>query len=387
MSSIHLSFSVETECGSDVGSADVERSQISIASLLIWAPGKHVLEGWNCFLRANDGPYVAYGYLRLADDPMLQFALHQFNASSYFITFRAKHQPSPNCTLVISTPHIPQRGTAATTPTPKCKSKATPVDPDVIASAIVALPERKDRQHSEPHNDGDPFSLERVEDLANRRIIFTDGDTTIAVDGEHLLDLVTSKAAAATALDDIVLECDYGSIRLTTEVWATAALRNNIFTSDFIRLIIGMCSSFKKYPNALKHLHQSPLWMKIKLYLSDLLRFSFDEGARDRLETDFNARYYLTNAYFTADEAQLVLHFPSGLGLTFEQLLEVLMKQKIDQSKAGNSRDFSLCTSHDLAPVVKEVFGIRKGFEDEKTFVMASKAFEKEWKAKMKCNK
>ncbi|KAI9004621.1 hypothetical protein BC832DRAFT_592565 [Gaertneriomyces semiglobifer] len=384
MSTIHLAFSVETESGNDVGSAYVERSKISIASLLIWAPGSHDLEGWNCFLRPGDGPYATYGYLRLADDPMLQFALRQFNASLYFITFRAKHHPSPNSTPVIFTPHIPRCGTPASTPALKRKSKATPVDPDIIASA--ALPERKDRQ-SESQNDGDPFSLEELDDPANRRIIFKDGDTVIAVDGEHLLEFVKSKAAAGTALNDIVLECDYGSIQLTTDVWTTALLRNNNFTADFIQLFIGMCSNFKKYPDALKHLHQSPLWMKIKLYLSDLLRFGSDEGARDRLETDFNAKFYLTNAYFTTDEAQLILNFPSGSGLTFEQLLEVLMKKKVDQSKAGTSKDFYLCTSHDLAPVVKDVFGIRKGFDEEKAFVIASKAFQKEWKAKMKRNK
>ncbi|KAI9097174.1 hypothetical protein DFS34DRAFT_649984 [Phlyctochytrium arcticum] len=148
-----------------------------------------------------------------------------------------------------------------------------------------------------------------------------------------------------------------------------------------------MCSNLKKYSDALKHLQRSPLWMKIKLYLSDLVRFGSDEAARDRLETDFTARFYLTNAYFTADEAQFVLSFPSDSGLTIEQLLEVLMKNKVDQSKAGNSRDFNLCTSHDLAPIVRHVFGIRKGFEEEKTFVMASKVFDKKWKAEMKRNK
>ncbi|KAJ3047809.1 hypothetical protein HK097_011150 [Rhizophlyctis rosea] len=336
---VHLHFSVETEFGNEIGTVEAGKSEITLSFLRISAPGTYDLQEWNCFIRAGDGPHTKYGYLKVLEEPMLQFALDHFNASAYFVTFHESDQPSPNRTPIISTPHTPRDQSASSTPKSKGK-RSTPVDPDVVASAIAAL------NVSKPSNQIDPFSQEDVTELGSRRIMIKNGPTVIAVDGEYLLEFVKS-----------------------------------------LSLFIDMCSNLKKYSDALKDFHKSPLWMKVKLYLSDLLRFGSDQDARNRLETDFTAKFYLTNVYFTTDEVNFLLSFPSGSGLTFEQVLEVLMKDKMNQSRAGNSRDFDLCTSHDLAPVVRDVFGIRKGFEEEKIFISASKAFQKEWKAKAKRNK
>ncbi|KAJ3274557.1 hypothetical protein HK104_004042 [Borealophlyctis nickersoniae] len=82
-----------------------------------------------------------------------------------------------------------------------------------------------------------------------------------------------------------------------------------------------------------------------------------------------------------------MMSFPTVSGLTFEETVQVMMRNKMDQARAGESRNFEVCTSHDLAPLVKEVFGIPKGFQEEKVFVAGLKAFNKTWKKQKKQKK
>lgn len=60
------------------------------------------------------------------------------------------------------------------------------------------------------------------------------------------------------------------------------------------------------------------------------------------------------------------------------------MTEKMKGEKEDGRRDFGVCTSHDLAPIVARVFAIPKGFDEEKAFRAAYKAFEKEWRKKTK---
>ncbi|KAI8920896.1 hypothetical protein DFJ77DRAFT_506523 [Powellomyces hirtus] len=136
-----------------------------------------------------------------------------------------------------------------------------------------------------------------------------------------------------------------------------------------------MSENTKEHELALRTLRADPkLQMRLKLYLNDLLNFNKDSDAQVRLESDPAASYYLGSAYFSTEQIQYLLKFPSARsGITFQQCLEGKMTEKVIASGQGRSRDYHVCTSHDLAPCVQSVFNIQKGFQEEKAFREALK--------------
>lgn len=147
---------------------------------------------------------------------------------------------------------------------------------------------------------------------------------------------------------------------------------------QFISLVVDMCSHFRAIENAHSRLKENPdLCDRIRFFLADLMTFGADEEAQARLEADLSAPFYMSSTYFTAEEAELLLDFPTSSGLSFRQNLEVLIGEKMGQAALGAARDCGLCTAHDIAPVVREVFRINKGFNETKKFQAAQKAFVK----------
>jgi hypothetical protein len=126
------------------------------------------------------------------------------------------------------------------------------------------------------------------------------------------------------------------------------------------------------------------LWNRLLVFLNDLQTFSNDEDARSRLEYEPQAKLYISSAYFTSDEVEMLLNFPSGTGLTLEQTLQFTMEEKMKAAAAGSSRNYEVCTSHDLAPVVSSLFEVRKGFREERVFKEYLKTFNKQWRKRMK---
>jgi len=100
------------------------------------------------------------------------------------------------------------------------------------------------------------------------------------------------------------------------------------------------------YENELKKLHSTALFLKIKIFLNDLLIMSDNKDAEMRLHTDQAGVFYFSKVYFDEKEIETILNFPTASGLSVSKLLELLLSQKID-----------LCSSHDLAPLVQEIFG------------------------------
>jgi hypothetical protein len=150
---------------------------------------------------------------------------------------------------------------------------------------------------------------------------------------------------------------------------------------QFISLFVDMCSHFRTIENAHSRLKgNTDLYDRIRFFLADLMTFGTDEEAQTRLEADFSAPFYMSSTYFTAEEAELLLDFPTSSGLSFRQNLEVLIGEKMGQAAIGSARDYGLCTAHDIAPVVRDVFRINKGFQETKNFQAAQKAFVKKIK-------
>lgn len=108
----------------------------------------------------------------------------------------------------------------------------------------------------------------------------------------------------------------------------------------------------------LQKLHSNDeLFYKIKIFVNDLLTFSDSEDARSRLEKDPMAKFFFSNVYFSEKDIKYLLEFPTASGLSVSKLLSVELSNK-----------HQVCSSHELAPLLQEIFGIQKSFQKEKHF-------------------
>ena len=112
--------------------------------------------------------------------------------------------------------------------------------------------------------------------------------------------------------------------------------------------------------------------MKIKIFVSDLLSFESKESSQKRLET--GQMFYMSEFHFADEERELILNFPTRNGLLFFEYMKFKFQEK---ANAGNTE---ICAAHDIAPAFLKIFGIQKGFTEEKIFKTAQKAFEKNYK-------
>src|SRR5436305_436511 len=125
------------------------------------------------------------------------------------------------------------------------------------------------------------------------------------------------------------------------------------------------------YEIELKKLHEEnkSLFYKIQIFINDLLTLGSSENARSRLEENPTAKLFFSDVYFSEEEIEYLLDFPTTSGLPVSKLLDVALSNKIDSHQ--------LCSSHDLAPLIQQVFNVRKGFQKEKDFKNNLKIFEK----------
>ena len=111
----------------------------------------------------------------------------------------------------------------------------------------------------------------------------------------------------------------------------------------------------------LKKLHDNTdLWTRVKIYHRDLKTFSSNVAACTRL-SNTHQPLCMSECYFSDDERQFLLGFPTLLSVS-EGVLD------------------GICTSHDLAPIIENAFGLRKGYELNPEFRRAFKQFQKRTK-------
>lgn len=118
---------------------------------------------------------------------------------------------------------------------------------------------------------------------------------------------------------------------------------------------------------------KSELWNKLKLFHSDLMSFGQNLDARLRLESDPMAFCFMSTAYFTESEIEYLLSFPTACGSSCRAFLDELIRTKIEK----NSKNATLCTSHDLAPNIAKLYGIINGYAKDKKFKQFCKVFVK----------
>lgn len=128
--------------------------------------------------------------------------------------------------------------------------------------------------------------------------------------------------------------------------------------------VLGICPN----NDSIRSLHSNQsLWNYVKLYHFDLIHYGKDKLSQARLELDPERMFYMTSAYFSDKDIELLLAFPTSCGGSFESTMKSTVDRKM---RAGGF----VCSSHDLAPIVAEVFNIRKGYANDKLFIAFMKA-------------
>ena len=120
---------------------------------------------------------------------------------------------------------------------------------------------------------------------------------------------------------------------------------------------------------ALNELHSNnDLLLRLKIYHYDLMHFNKDKS-NIRLSTTHHP-FSMSDCYFSDNVRQFLLTFPTSDGLTLQTALNTHINNKLNTSE-----NTLMCTSHDIAPIIQEVFVIKKGYELERVFIKELKRF------------
>lgn len=161
-------------------------------------------------------------------------------------------------------------------------------------------------------------------------------------------------------VSEVAWEC----VQLTQVVWNRCLFRGNASADTFMDYVATGFKNLYGLGEKLKELHNNrDLWLRLKCFHYDLKHF---EDGQSRLQ-DYGGEFYLSNRYFQSEELEYLLSFPTASGATARQSLSALFQSKGQFSE--------VCTSHDLAPAIEKIYGIRKGFETEKGFKAFFKSF------------
>lgn len=118
----------------------------------------------------------------------------------------------------------------------------------------------------------------------------------------------------------------------------------------------------------------------IQFWIADMLAFSSNEQARERLQVpvDDGALPFFNQVYYTSSQAQFLAQQVMPNGDLLENALQELLH---DKAKHGATE---LCTSYDLAPFFREAFDISSNFHKNARFKQDYKMFEKQWTKQQK---
>eukprot|EP01031_Cornospumella_fuschlensis_P029172 gene29172-35205_t len=186
----------------------------------------------------------------------------------------------------------------------------------------------------------------------------------LCVPAGNLLQVIKGEAERGISPFDVAFKAnELEEVKLTKDVWINCLLRRNPKADLFLEYVVDGFRNLFILGEKLKELRSNKdLWLRLKCFHHDLMHFDKSQG---RLQ-DFGGEFYMSHRYFSSEELRYLLDFPTASGASARQCLQLFF-----QSKSG----FAVCTSHDLAPIVEKVYGIRKGYEEEKAFQTYFKKF------------
>eukprot|EP00597_Dinobryon_sp_UTEXLB2267_P003417 CAMPEP_0170065988 /NCGR_PEP_ID=MMETSP0019_2-20121128/5852_1 /TAXON_ID=98059 /ORGANISM="Dinobryon sp., Strain UTEXLB2267" /LENGTH=320 /DNA_ID=CAMNT_0010272961 /DNA_START=71 /DNA_END=1033 /DNA_ORIENTATION=+ len=215
----------------------------------------------------------------------------------------------------------------------------------------------------------EPFNQFRVSDMDLDHVVVIQNSVDVHaprlfLHAESLLKTVQVDAEKGISPFNFIVRAEdknsmLQEVKLTRQVWMKCLLRGNPRADMFLDYIAAGFENLFMLGDKLKELHSNTdLWLRLKCFHYDLRHFN--EPAKSRLE-NYGGEYYMSNRYFSEEELNYLLMFPTASGATARESLQALFTSK---SNIGE-----VCSSHDLAPAVENIYGIRKGFEKEKNFV------------------
>ena len=234
---------------------------------------------------------------------------------------------------------------------------------------------------SEPLSDGsrriELFTSDNIEDLDPKELVYlpkdgSSGFELVLIHSSHLYGRLKTKLYEGIHPYAIEVTIDNDTkVTLSKRIWTQFLVRGKHHTVDkYLDLMATLLGNLGALEEKMKELHANDdLWGRVKIFHYDLMNFSGKESSQQRLNL-YYSDYFMSSVYFSEEERQYLLDFPTSSGLCVKDILMIAFSDK--GKEAG-----VLCTSHDIAPVVASVFGIRKAYEKKKKFQNALNSFEK----------
>jgi hypothetical protein len=243
-------------------------------------------------------------------------------------------------------------------------------------------------------NEFEPFSERCISSFSECDIIAIPSSTSeskgsaILTSWRNLLAYIKSELAKGVQVYDISVTAasSDGDLQLCAQldslIWQRYLLKDHDGYEEYLALHSMLLSNIIYRERNVKNLQEKKkdLWLRLKFYHHDLMVYSSDSTAESRL-SNTHQPFFMSECYFSDEERQLLLSFPISTGLPLNDVFTELQNTKIGMgmsaAAAATAPAAVLCSSHDLAPIIEKVFDIRKGYEKEKAFVAALKAFNK----------
>jgi hypothetical protein len=132
-------------------------------------------------------------------------------------------------------------------------------------------------------------------------------------------------------------------------IWKNVLLTKNSHQSEFLSFFMDFFNVTKIYYRALENLNED-IFKRLKIFLYDL------SSSEDYIDFRLNQRslyffqYCLSRYYFTEEEIEYLLNFPTLSGLILKDRLDLIIKEKFRFS------------SKDLFPILIKVFQLKRDF-------------------------
>lgn len=199
------------------------------------------------------------------------------------------------------------------------------------------------------------------------------------LDSDYLIDFLKSKLYMGEEFFRIGLYFENSKnnsseeIIFTNDIWTKYFVRCNVNSEELLIFFSEIFKTAMEYRIEIKKFHENTdLFERVKILIYDLLKFNSNNDSEKRLCSISvnNPGYYFNPSYFTENEIEYLINFPTSSGLILKNLLDIFRKMKFEEGIT------EVCSSHDIAPILYKVFEIRKGFDKDKNFIKFVKKFK-----------
>lgn len=209
-------------------------------------------------------------------------------------------------------------------------------------------------------NEIEPFTSDKILIPSN---IFT--NQYYALYTSSLITFLKSQLAKGNRFFYIEFSCKEEIIVFTKELWTEYLLKRYHNNESLIHFYTDIFHNLSNYSTLLHSLqNNNNLYLRLKFFIYDLLKYNHE---RLQFLSNRYPEYYFSRFHFSEDEIDFFVHFPTSTGLLYKDLFNEFKKDK---------NKIELCTSHDLAPFIYNIFVISKHFCKDLSFIKNYKKFK-----------